>query len=286
MSTSGIKVRESLLSRTAAMIVMGVCTVYFLVPIWWLFVGSSKSREQITGTNALWFADFDLGANIRELLAYRDGVFLRWMLNSLLYTGGAALLGTLLAAMCGYAIAKYRFPGREALFNVILGGVLVPASTLALPLFLLFSKVDATNTFWSVFLPSVVNPFGVYLARIYAAASVPEELLEAARIDGSGEVRSFFTVSMRLMLPALVTIFLFQFVAVWNNFLLPLVMLSNERLFPVTLGLYSWNSQVSGIPELRSLVIVGALVSITPLVIAFLFLQRFWRSGLGAGAVK
>ena len=137
-----------------------------------------------------------------------------------------------------------------------------------------------------MFLPSVVNPFGVYLARIYAAAGVPDDLLEAARIDGSGEVRTFFQVSTRLMLPALVTIFLFHFVAVWNNFLLPLIMLSDERLFPVTLGLYQWNTQVNQLPELRGLVIVGALLSITPLVVAFLLLQRFWRSGLGAGAVK
>lgn len=286
MSAPGIKVRESLLSRTAAMIIMGVCTFYFLVPIWWLFVGASKSRDQFVGTSPLWFADFNLGANIRELFAYRDGVFLRWMLNSLLYTCGSALLGTLLAAMCGYALAKYRFPGRETLFNVVLGGVLVPATALALPLFLIFSKMEATNTFWSVFLPSLVNPFGVYLARIYATASVPDELLEAARLDGSGEVRSFFTVSIRLMFPALVTIFLFHFVAVWNNFLLPLIMLGNERLFPVTLGLYSWNTQVNQTPELRGLVIVGALLSITPMVVAFLFLQRFWRSGIGAGAVK
>lgn len=286
MSAPAVKVRESLLSRTAAMIIMGVCTFYFLVPIWWLFVGASKSRDQFSSTSPLWFADFDLGANISELVAYRDGVFLRWMANSLLYTGGAALLGTLLAAMCGYALAKYRFPGRETLFNVVLGGVLVPATALALPLFLIFSKVEATNTFWSVFLPSLVNPFGVYLARIYATASVPDELLEAARLDGSGEVRSFFTVSVRLMFPALVTIFLFHFVAVWNNFLLPLIMLGDERLFPVTLGLYSWNTQVNQLPELRGLVIVGALLSITPLVVAFLFLQRFWRSGIGAGAVK
>jgi multiple sugar transport system permease protein len=279
-------IRESLLSRGAAMLVMGVCTVYFLVPIWWLLVGASKSRDQFTSTNPLWFADFDLVANIRELLVYRDGVFLRWMLNSIAYTGGAALLGTLLAAMCGYALAKYRFPGREMLFNVVLSGVLVPATALALPLFLIFSKVEATNTFWSVFLPSLVNPFGVYLARIYATASVPEELLEAARLDGAGEVRTFFKVSVRLMFPALVTIFLFHFVAVWNNFLLPLIMLSDERLFPVTLGLYSWNTQVNQLPQLRGLVIVGALLSILPLVVAFLFLQRFWRSGIGAGAVK
>jgi multiple sugar transport system permease protein len=278
--------RENVLSRTGAMLVMAVCTVYFLVPVWWLFVGASKSSDQFTGTAPLWFADFRLFDNIGDLLAYRDGVFLRWMMNSLAYTCGAALLGTLLAAMCGYALAKYRFPGRELLFNVVLSGVLVPATALALPLFLMFSKFDATNTFWAVFLPSLVNPFGVYLARVYASSSVPDELLEAARIDGSGEVRTFFKVSTKLMFPALVTIFLFHFVAVWNNFLLPLIMLSNERLFPVTLGLFTWNTQVNQLPELRGLVIVGSLLSITPLVVAFLLLQRFWRSGLGAGAVK
>jgi len=188
--------------------------------------------------------------------------------------------------MCGYALAKYRFPGREALFNVVLSGVLVPATALALPLFLIFSSVSATNTFWSVFVPSLVNPLGVYLARVYAAGSVPDELIEAARIDGSGEVRTFFSVATRLMFPGLVTIFLFHFVAVWNNFLLPLIMLGDERLFPVTLGLYTWNTQVNQLPELRGLVIVGSLLSITPLVIAFLFLQRFWRTGLAAGALR
>ena len=279
-------IQESLLSRTAAMLVMVVCTVYFLVPIWWLFVGASKGSDEFTSTNPLWFADFELGANLGDLVAYRDGVFLRWLLNSLLYTGGAALLGTVLAAMCGYALAKYRFRGRELLFNVVLSGVLVPATALALPLFLLFSKVDATNTFGAVFLPSLVNPFGVYLARIYAGAGVPDELLEAARIDGSGEIRTFFTVATRLMFPALVTIFLFHFVAVWNNFLLPLIMLSDERLFPVTLGLYTWNTQVNQVPALRGLVLTGALLSVVPLVIAFLFLQRFWRTGLGTGSVK
>ncbi|MFC7527635.1 carbohydrate ABC transporter permease [Actinoplanes sp. GCM10030250] len=273
-------------NRVLPMLIMGMGTLYFLVPIWWLVVAASKTRSQFSSTGGLWFADFALIDNVKELFAYRDGVFLRWLGNSILYTGGAALLGTVLAAMCGYALAKYRFPGREAIFNVVLSGVLVPATALALPLFLIFSELNATNTFWSVFLPSLVNPFGVYLARIYATAGVPDELLEAARLDGSGEVRTFFTVSSRLMFPALVTIFLFHFVAVWNNFLLPLIMLGNERLFPVTLGLYSWNTQVNQLPELRMLVLTGALVSIVPLVIAFLLLQRFWRNGLGAGAVK
>jgi len=280
------KPRESLLSRSAAMLVMGVCTAYFLVPIWWLFVGSTKSGEQFTGTSPLWFADVHLFGNVHDVLTYRDGIFLRWLLNSLAYTGGAALLGTLIAGMCGYALAKYDFPGRETFFNVVLCGVLVPATALALPLFLIFSRAGAANTFWAVFLPSLVNPLGVYLARVYAVASVPDTLLDAARLDGAGEVRTFFAISVRLMFPGLVTIFLFHFVAVWNNFLLPLVMLSDERLFPVTLGLYSWNTQVNQLPGLRGLVIVGSLLSVTPLVIAFLLLQRFWRSGIGTGAVR
>lgn len=278
--------RESLVSRTMAMAVMGIASLYFLVPLWWLFVSATKTRSDFTTTAPLWFADFALFENIGALFAYRDGVFLRWLGNSALYAGAGALIATLLAAMAGYAMAKYAFRGRELLFNIVLGGVLVPATALALPLFLLFSQIEATNTFWSVFLPSLVSPFGVYLSRIFAAASVPDELIEAARIDGAGEVRTFFTVGTRLMAPALVTIFLFQFVAIWNNFFLPLIMLRDEELFPVTLGLFVWNSQVSQIPDIRALVIVGALLSILPLIIAFLSLQRFWQSGLANGGLK
>ncbi|WEO76500.1 carbohydrate ABC transporter permease [Cryobacterium sp. SO2] len=278
--------KESPLSRVGAMTVMLVFTLYFLIPIWWLFIAGTKSSAQFTSTNPLWFADFNLFANIGNLVAYRDGVFLKWMLNSALYAGAGALLATLFAGMAGYALAKYRFPGRELLFNIVLGGVLVPATALALPLFLIFSQVSLTNTFWAVFLPSLVSPFGVYLTRIFASASVPDELIEAARLDGAGEVRTFFTVSVKLMFPALVTVFLFQFVAIWNNFFLPLIMLRDETLFPVTLGLYAWNSQVNQIPELRGYVLIGALLSIIPLIILFLLLQRFWRNGLGAGSVK
>jgi len=279
-------IRESAVSRTVAMAVMIVATLYFLTPLWWLLVASTKERSDFTTTNPLWFADFALFDNIAALLSYRDGVFVRWLANSALYAGLGALLATLFAAMAGYAIAKYSFRGRDTLFNIILGGVLVPATALALPLFLLFSQAGATNTIWAVLLPSLVSPFGVYLSRIYAAASVPDELIEAARIDGAGEVRTFFSVATRLMAPALVTIFLFQFVTIWNNFFLPLIMLRDEGLFPVTLGLYVWNTQVSQIPDIRALVVIGSLLSIIPLIVTFLALQRFWQSGLANGGLK
>jgi multiple sugar transport system permease protein len=284
--TAGRSSQESVLSRSVAMLIMGVFTLYFLVPIWWLLVASTKSRGDLFTTNPLWFAELNFWDNLVALLNYDGGIYLRWILNSIGYAGVGALVATILAGMCGYALAKYRFRGRELLFNVVLGGVLVPATALALPLFLLFSQVQLTNTFWAVFLPSIVSPFGVYLARVFAEASVPDELLEAARLDGAGEVRTFFTVSIRLMLPALITIFLFQFVGIWNNFFLPLIMLRSEEFFPVTYGLYAWNSTINQFPELRSFVLIGALLSIIPLIITFLLLQRYWRTGLGTGALK
>jgi multiple sugar transport system permease protein len=280
------RLRNRPVSVVGATAFMAVCTAYFMLPLWWLVVASSTTRGGLTDTS-LWFSgQFELMTNIKNVLTHQDGIYLHWMLNSVLYASIGALVGTLIASMAGYALAKYVFPGREAVFNVILAGVLVPATALALPLFLLFSKVDQTDTFWSVLLPSIVSPFGVYLARIYAAAAVPDELLESARLDGAGEFRAFFTISTRLMGPALVTIFLFQFVSIWNNYLLPLVMLQNTKLYPVTLGLATWNSQKAIAGNLQLYVVVGAMLSIIPLIIAFLALQRFWQSGLSEGAVK
>lgn len=283
----GSGVGQRRLSVATATVFMVVFAGYFLLPMWWLVVASSKNRPSLTTSNGLWFAGpFELFRNVTDVVTFRDGLFVRWLANSMVYAGVGAFVGTLFASMAGYALAKYVFPGREMTFDVILAGVLVPATALALPLFLLLSKVNATDTVWSVLLPSTVSPFGVYLARIYASSAVPDELLEAARLDGASEFRTFFTVSWRLMTPALVTIFLFQFVAVWNNFFLPLVMLQDVDLYPVTLGLTTWNSQVDRSPELQLFVIVGALLSIVPLVAAFVSLQRFWQSGLAEGATK
>lgn len=278
--------RENPASVGIAMVFLVLMAGYFLLPVYWLVVNATKSQRDLVSTNGFWFADLQLGQNLTDLFARDGGVFGRWALNSLLYAGLGAAVGTVLAAMAGYGLAKFAFRGRELLFGFALGGVLVPATALALPLFLMFAGIGLTNTFWAVFLPSIVSPFGVYLSRVYAAASIPDEVLEAARVDGAGEIRIFFTIAVRMLAPALVTVFLFQFVAIWNNFFLPLIMLRDARLFPITLGLYSWNSQIGQAPELRALVIVGALVSIVPLIAAFLSLQRFWAGGLAAGSVK
>ncbi|MFD8385878.1 carbohydrate ABC transporter permease [Streptomyces sp. NPDC059679] len=265
--------------------VLGLMALYTLIPLWWLFVSATKESGYLYTGTPLWFSHFDLVTNIRDVFSFEGGIFSTWLANSALYSLAGATVGTLLSAMAGYALSKFSFRGRESVFNVILASVLIPAPMFALPLFLLMAKLDITNSYWSVLLPSCVSPFGVYLCRIFAAASVPDELLEAARLDGAGEQRTFFRIALPLMSPALVTVFLFQFVGIWNNYLLPSLMLNTPSLQPVTVGLVQWRSEfASGVPPL--LPITGAFLSLIPLLVAFISLQRFWRKGLTAGSVK
>ncbi|WP_459698254.1 carbohydrate ABC transporter permease, partial [Acidisoma sp. C75] len=211
------------------------------------------------------------------------------LINTAFYSVTSALGATLLAAAAGYAFAKFRFAGRRMLFAITLGAIMIPQTALAIPLFLLMSKVGLVDSPWAVILPSLVNPFGVYLMRVYAESSVPDELLEAARIDGAGEAAIFFRMVLRLLAPALITVLLLSFVTTWNNYFLPLVMLESNQLFPLTVGLATWYQNASageGGQALFSLVLTGSLVSIVPIGILFLTMQRFWQGGLAAGSVK
>lgn len=264
-----------------------VAALYFLVPVYWVVVAATKTSGDLFATNGFLFAPhFVLWDNLANVLAYRDGIFVRWFLNSILYAGVGALAATYFAAAGGYALAKYNFRGNSFIFGLILGGVLVPGTATALPLFLFFSQLGIANTYWSVLLPSLVSPFGLFLCRVYAQATVDPALLEAARIDGAGELRIFHSVGLRVLTPALVTVFLFQLVGIWNNYFLPLVMLSDSQLFPITVGLNNWLSQADRLPEFYQLTTGGVLLSVIPLAIAMIVLQRFWRGGLTEGAVK
>ncbi len=279
--------RSGVPSTLAVNVVLAVAGIYFLLPLVWVVVAATKSPGDLFGSFGLWFSDSPQAwENVTALFTQSGGVFARWVGNSILYSGVGALVAMVLSAAAGYAIAKYRFRGKEALFSVILGGVLVPATVIALPLYFLLNTVGLTGSYWAVLLPSMVSPFGVYLARIHANASVPDEIIEAARLDGAGDLRIFGTVATRMMAPALVTIFLFQFVTIWNNYLLPLVMLNDTKTFPVTLGLTLWNSQTQRDPAFYSLVVMGSAVSAVILVGLMIALQRFWRADLTAGATK
>ncbi|GAB3737611.1 carbohydrate ABC transporter permease [Nocardiopsis nanhaiensis] len=283
----GVATGAPLRSKILVTSILAVAACYFLVPVYWVFVAATKTTSDLFNSHGFLLGDtFALWQNIVDVLTYHDGIFWRWTFNSLLYSVFGALLATVLAAAAGYALAKYEFRGRELVFGLVLGGVLVPAAATALPLYLLFSQIGLANTYWAVLLPSLLSPFGLYLCRIYAAASVPDSIVESARLEGAGEARIFFTLGLRMMAPALVTVFLFQLVGIWNNFFLPLVMLADERLYPITLGLVTWQSYQGRDIDMYMRVVTGSMLSVIPLIIAIIVLQRYWRGGMTAGAIK
>ncbi|WP_062211085.1 carbohydrate ABC transporter permease [Streptomyces sp. NBRC 109706] len=274
--------RRIALLPTAALL---LGALYCLLPVAWVVIAATKAGNELFSTFT--FAPGGgLLDNVSDLNGYRDGIYWRWMANSALYAGLGALLSCAVSALGGYALALYRFPGRETVFNVLLAGVLMPPVILAVPQYLLLAEVHLTDSRAAVLLPVLLSPYGIYLARIYAAAAIPQDVVEAARMDGSGEWRIFRAVALPMMVPGLVTIFLFQFVAIWNNFLLPYIMLSDDEKFPITLGLFTLLNQGSTTPALYTLVITGALLAVLPLILLFLVVQRFWSLDLLSGAVK
>ena len=273
------------LRNIAAYVLLIALTVYCLTPLYWLVVAATKDNTDLFSSFGLWFAHFNLWQNLVDTFTHSDGAYPRWLLNTAIYAGVGGFFSMLISVLCGYALAKFIFPGRRVILGLVLGAVLVPQTTLALPLYMVISKVNLTNTYWAVLLPSLLSPIGVFLARIYAADAVPNDLLDAARVDGAGEFRIFGRVAIPLLAPGMVTIFLFQFVAIWNSFFLPLIVLTDPNLFPVNLGLATWNFDPASHEILYDLIVTGSFIAVLPLVALFLFLQRYWRAGLAFGSV-
>ena len=273
------------------LVLLAMCC-YFLIPVWWLLIASTKNAEGLfAGTGALWFrGGFHLFDNLHDLFTFNNGEFLRWLGNSVLYAFTGGIGCTIISVLAGYGFAKYSFRGRNFVFALLLGSVMVPLTALVIPTFVMMSNAGLTDTIWAVILPSLLSPFAVYLMRVYAGASVPDELLDAARIDGAGEFRTFIQVAMPMMRPGVITVLLLSIVNTWNNFFLPLAMLSSSKLYPLTVGIGLWTTLASsnngGGQSLWNLIIVGSLVSIIPLVVAFLTLQKYWRGGLAVGSLK
>jgi multiple sugar transport system permease protein len=268
-------------------IILMIGALYCVLPVLWILIASTKTNNELFSTPPF-VPSFHGGfvSNMRALFAYNHGIFARWALNSVIYAVGGAALSTIVCGCAGYALGKYRFRGSVWLFRTIVAAVLLPQIMLAIPQFLLMAKVGLTNNYAAVILPQLVSPFAIYLCKIYSEASVQDEVLEAARVDGGSEWRIFLSIGARLMSPALVTVFLLQFIGIWNNFLLPFVMLNTDQLFPLTEGLYGLLIITGGQAAQYSIVIAGVLLSVVPLAVLFLSLQRYWRVDLLSGGVK
>ncbi|WP_062204676.1 carbohydrate ABC transporter permease [Streptomyces sp. NBRC 109706] len=276
--------------RTNALVLCGLAlfTVYSVAPVWWLLVSVTKNQRDLLHSNGLWFGDgFHLVDNLRQVFRYNDGIFFRWMLNSLLYAGVGALVCTVIAISAGYALSRFQFFGRGVALGAVIGSFLIPYAMLTLPLYLLFSRIGLVNSVWAVLIPSFVSPFSVYLAKVYVDGAIPVELIEAARIDGAGEVRIFLQIVLRMMTTGGATVFLLAFVQNWNQFFLPLTMLRGEEQWTLSLGLFAWNAKRDEAEiDLSALVLTGSLLSIVPLAVFMVAMQRYWRTGVTLGSLK
>lgn len=269
-------------------LLIALALLYFLLPLYWIVLSTAKDNGQLFGGNGLLPAfPWHFTENLRDAFAYQGGILWRWLGNSLLYACLVGAGSTFLSALAGYAFAKFEFPLKGLWYLMILGGVLIPFTALVLPIFLLMHQLRLLDTLWAFVLPSLVNPFGVYLMTIFWTQSFPEELREAATLDGAGEWTVFTRIGLPLVRNGLVTVALFAFVDTWNNFFLPLVVFSKTELFPATVGLSVWNSTAAlGEKISYTTIITATTVSFLPLLVLFLVLQRSWKDGLALGAIK
>jgi multiple sugar transport system permease protein len=274
--------------------VLTACCVLFavftLIPLAWVIINSTKTQANIFESFGFWFASpfefFHTFANLfRDVDG--DGTYSRWFLNTVLYSAVGGGGATVLAALGGYGFARFRFTGSRLFFSAVIAGLLVPITLVAVPLYLVYAKVHLINSIWGMILPSMVSPIGLYLMRTYVQLSIPRELTDAARIDGASELRIFFRIALPLMVPGLMTVLLLSVVGTWNNYILPLIIFSNNSLYPATvgMGLWSQHATTSGDANLYPLLVLGGLVTIIPMIALFALLQRYWRSGLLLGSV-
>lgn len=276
--------------RVASSVLCVVVAGFVLLPLYWIVIAATKSQAEIVNSFGFWFArGMHLGSNLRMVFTYDGSIFTRWLENTALYASVSAIVVVVISVMGGYVFARVEFPAQRQLFWVVVGSVMVPATTVVIPLYLLLAAIHLTNNIWGFILPSLVSPLGVYLMRVYSEAAVPRELLDAARMDGANELQIIRRVVVRLVSPGAVTVLLIVFIATWNNYFLPLLIFDRQGLYPVTVGLAIWVSQASvsnaGSEVLYALVVTGGLVAMVPLIVLFVCLQRYWRPGLLMGGL-
>jgi multiple sugar transport system permease protein len=259
---------------------LAVIAVLTLMPLLWMVSASLMAPGEASRFPPPLLPQSPTLANYRELFA-TVGIG-RQFLNSLLMATGATVLSLTFNVTAGYAFAKLRFTGRERLFRTLLGALVIPAQVTMMPLFLMLERMGLVNTLPGVLVPWLASVFGIFLVRQYAL-SIPDELLEAARIDGASEWRTFLDVVLPLLTPVLITLALLSFLGAWNDFMWPLIVLSDRDLqtLPVTLAGLS-REHVSD----TELMMAGAVVTVLPVLVLFLALQRYYMQGLMMGSVK
>ena len=272
---------------------------YFFVPLLWLVLATSKSAPQLLELKPLAFGSFQrIQEAWQRIIEYQKGEVLLWILNSVRYAIWALVLSLVTSIPAGYILAVARFPGRRLLLWLTLITMLLPPSALVLPMFMELNLFHLINTQWAVILPSAFFPFGTYLTYIYYASSLPPELLDAARVDGCSEAQLFWHIALPLATPVLGLLAFINFTTNWNNFFGPYVLLNDDRLFNLPVGLQQFVAATSALrPGFNPSpgIMVGyqqaeaalfGLIMVVPVAIVFLFAQRYVIGGAFTGSVK
>lgn len=277
---------RSLLSRpkfkqTLFLSMMSIFAAIWILPLIWMFSLAFSSNEALQlNSNSLTPIDPTI-ENVVGVI--QGGLTPRWMLNSVIVTGFTTIFTLILSAMAGYAFARIPFRGKKVIYPLVLAGLMVPREAMFIPLFLMFAEADYHNTYEALMLPRIAAPLGVFIMTQFMAA-IPEEIEEAARMDGASRWRTFWSVMMPMSVPAMTALGIFTYILTWNDFLWPLVSATQREMFTITTGLASLQGNFAQATELGSLMARGVIASLPLLILFFIFQKQLVRGiSIGSG---
>lgn len=251
----------------------------FLLPFIIMVLGSLKETQYALLDPLFWLPDDPSLANFAYL--FNDGIFLRWIFNSIVITVIPVISQMFLCAILGYIFAKKRFPGRETIFWVFMAVIMIPSQLLIIPKYIMFADFGWINTYWALIVPELWGIMGVFLVRQFLQ-SIPDDFEEAARIDGANDLQVFFKIIMPLAIPVVATVGTFSFISNWNDLFQPLIFMTQEKMFPVTVGLASLLGKEGNF----GIEMAGSTLSFIPTFLIFLFFQRYFTEGIQMSGLK
>lgn len=284
-NTTPVKVKKTDLSGTStaykvfAVVILIMLAIFFLFPLYWIVTGSFKSAIDINAKVPVWFPMNPTMGNYDKLFA--KPAFL-WLFNIVFISAMAMILTCITAALAGYALGKKRFYGRAILFTIIICAMALPKQVIVIPLAQEMKLLHLSDTLWAVILPTVGWPFGVFLMKQFSE-TIPNEILEAARVDGAGELKTFFSVVFPMIKPGIGALAIFTFVNTWNDYFLQLVMLTSKEKWTLPLAIANLQGEMSSD---FGLIMAGAALAAIPIIVVFIAFQKYFTQGIAMGAVK
>ena len=260
-------------------IILAILTVFLVFPLYWIFTGSVKTAADINTPTLQWFPTNPTLANYEKLF---DNPALLWLWNTIFIAVVAMALTCITAAMAGYVLAKKKFYGRTVIFSLIVCAMALPKQVILIPLLKEMSFLGIHDTLWAVILPTVGWPFGVFLMKQFSEG-IPNEMLEAARIDGAGEIRTFVQIILPMVKPGIGALAIFTFITAWNDYFMQLIMLTKNTSLTISLGIANLQAEMA---TDFGLIMAGAAVAAIPILAVFLMFQKYFTQGITMGAVK